>query len=400
MKRLTIGLFADSFFPFIDGVIMVVDNYARRLLKYGDVIVFAPRYKTPFDDSTLPYKVVRTLSIKTPLVDHSLPLPDLDLKFLRKVEKYDLDIVHIHSPFSLGRVGVRYAKKHNKVLIATMHSQFKQDFERFIKSERICNKLTKKLVVDVFNKCDKCIAVNKGIAKLYYEEYGYKEMPLVLNNATEMKRVDKEKAAKIINEKYNLSKKDKVFLFVGRINKLKNILFIIDALNELEKLKPNFNYKMIFVGSGQDEAELIERVKKYNLEDRVIMAGKVSDRELLANFYSRADLFLFPSLYDASSIVQVEASSQDTPTVFIDRAKTSYDIINDETGFKTVEDKEKYAKKIMEIMNDKTLYDKVSKNAYKYVYKTWDNITDELYKIYLELYKEKNSENTKNKTKK
>ena len=115
MKRLTIGLFADSFFPFIDGVIMVVDNYARRLMKYGDVIVFAPKYKTPFDDSTLPYKVVRTISIKTPLVDHRLPLPDIDLKFLRKVEKYDLDIVHIHSPFSIGRVGVRYAKKHNKV---------------------------------------------------------------------------------------------------------------------------------------------------------------------------------------------------------------------------------------------------------------------------------------------
>ena len=399
MKRLTIGLFADSFFPFIDGVIMVVDNYARRLLKYGDVIVFAPKYKTPFDDSTLPYKVVRTISIKTPLVDHSLPLPDLDLKFLRKVEKYDLDIVHIHSPFSIGRVGVRYAKKHNKVLIATMHSQFKQDFERFIKSERVCNMLTKKLVIDVFNKCDKCIAVNKGIAKLYYEEYGYKQMPLVLNNATEMVKIDKEKAARTINKKYNINKKDKVFLFVGRLNKLKNIIFIIDALNELEKLKPSFNYKMIFVGSGHDELDLRERINKYGLEDKVLLVGKVSDRELLASFYSRADLFLFPSMYDASSIVQVEASSQDTPTVFIDKSRTSCDIINDETGFKTKEDKEEYAKKIMQVMTDEKLYDKVSKNAYKYVYKTWDNITDDLYKIYLDLYKEKNNENTKNETK-
>lgn len=38
----------------------------------------------------------------------------------------------------------------------------------------------------------------------------------------------------------------------------------------------------------------------------------VKDRELLASIYARADLFLFPSLYDASSIVQIEAALQKT----------------------------------------------------------------------------------------
>ena len=41
-KRLTVGLFMDSYFPMIDGVTMVMDNYAKRLGKYGDVIVFVP----------------------------------------------------------------------------------------------------------------------------------------------------------------------------------------------------------------------------------------------------------------------------------------------------------------------------------------------------------------------
>lgn len=44
-KKITIGLFVDSFFPMTDGVIMVVDNYARRLVKYANVIVFAPKYR-------------------------------------------------------------------------------------------------------------------------------------------------------------------------------------------------------------------------------------------------------------------------------------------------------------------------------------------------------------------
>lgn len=59
-KKLTIGMFTDAFYPMLDGVIMVVDNYARRMSKFANVIVFVPEFpgKT-FDDSVLPYKVVR-----------------------------------------------------------------------------------------------------------------------------------------------------------------------------------------------------------------------------------------------------------------------------------------------------------------------------------------------------
>ena len=41
--NITIGLFIDTFFPMVDGVITVVDNYAKRLAKKADVVVFAPK---------------------------------------------------------------------------------------------------------------------------------------------------------------------------------------------------------------------------------------------------------------------------------------------------------------------------------------------------------------------
>ena len=40
-NRLKIALFIDTYFPMIDGVVMVVDNYAKRLQEYADVTVFA-----------------------------------------------------------------------------------------------------------------------------------------------------------------------------------------------------------------------------------------------------------------------------------------------------------------------------------------------------------------------
>ena len=81
MKKLTIGIFNDSFFPMTDGVIMVIDNYARRLSKYANVVVFVPEYKEAYDDSRFNYKVVRCKSIKTPLYVYAVPTPGLDKGF-------------------------------------------------------------------------------------------------------------------------------------------------------------------------------------------------------------------------------------------------------------------------------------------------------------------------------
>ena len=135
-----IGLFIDTFYPMIDGVVTVVDNYARILSNYKntEVIVFAPD-TGKYDDSKLPYKVVRCKSIKLPKLDYSLPMPKIDLRFLKSLDKYNLDIIHIHSPFTIGRLGVEYAKKHNIPLFGTIHSQFYKDFYRAANNMNICD---------------------------------------------------------------------------------------------------------------------------------------------------------------------------------------------------------------------------------------------------------------------
>lgn len=386
MKNITIGLFNDSFFPLSDGVIMVVDNYARRLSTFANVIVFVPKYiDGPFDDSKLPYKVVRCNSVKLHFIDYSLPVPKLDPKFMKEIRKYKLDIIHIHSPFTLGVVGINYAKKLGVPVVATMHSQFKQDFLKATHNEAIATLFTKELMKE-FDMCDKCVAVNKEIARIYYEEYGYKELPDVINNATEMKPVPNEKEAHdLINRKHHIKPSDKVFLFVGRINTLKNILFIVDALKKVKELKPEFRFKMLFVGSGQDEELLRNKIKEDDLEKQVILCGKVSNRYILECYYNRADLFLFPSIYDASSLVQIEAASQHTPTVFIKGTATASTVTEDVNGFMSENSVDAYANKIIEVMENKELYKKVSENAFRDLYRTWDDVVNEVFKMYLDL---------------
>lgn len=390
MKKLTIGLFNDSFFPMADGVIMVVDNYARVLSEYANVIVFVPRYTgKEYDDSRFPYKVVRCHSLKVPFLDYSLPIPKLDRKFEKELDKYKLDIVHIHSPFTMGEVGLKYAKKHHIPCIATMHSQFKQDFEKAVKSEFLAKKLNDKLI-KLFNKCDECWAVNKEVARIYYEEYKYKCMPRVMNNATEMEPVaDVKKAHEFINKRYNIKKDEKVFLFVGRINTLKNILFIADCLKAVKEKAPKLKFKMLYVGAGQDEEKLMDKIAECHLENDAILCGKVTNRKELAYYYSRADLFLFPSVYDASSIVQIEAASQKTPAVFLKNTATAATVTDNVNGFLSDYTVGAYSDKIIEVMNNKELYEKVSQNAYIDLYKTWKQMVDKAYELYKEFIEKK-----------
>lgn len=388
MKKITIGLFTDSFYPLADGVVMVVDNYARRLLKYANVIVFAPKFiEKEYDDSKLPYKVVRCNSLKIPFLDYSLPMTKLDKKFQKELNKYKLDIVHIHSPFTIGESGINYAKRHNVPCIGTMHSQFKQDFLRAVKSEKLATKLTDNLI-KIFNKCDECWAVNSEVARIFYEDYGYKKLPVVMNNATEMLPLkDDKKAINYINKKHNIKRNEKVFLFVGRINILKNILFIADSLKAVKEKEPKLKFKMLYVGCGQDENTLKQHIIDLGLEKEVILCGKITDRYELACYYKRADLFLFPSFYDASSIVQIESASQSTPTIFLKNTATSATVTDNVNGFLADYTVGAYSDKIIEVIKNKQLYDKVSKNAYIDLYKNWDDCVKEVYDKYLELMK-------------
>ena len=387
VKKINIGLFIDTFYPMVDGVITVVDNYAKRLMKYGNVFVFAPSIKIKgksFDDNTLKYKVIRSKALKVPFIDYSLPIPKVDPSFIREISKYKLDIVHIHSPFTMGEAGIKYAKINHIPVVATMHSQFKQDFKRAVKNDVLANTLTKK-IINTFNKCDECWAVNSEVGRIFYEDYGYKTMPYIMNNATEMTPVkDKNIAINKINELHDL-KNEVVFIFVGRLNNLKNIFFIVNVLEKLKEIDPKLNFKMLFIGTGQDEQELRKRIKKQNLTKEVIMCGRITDRNLLAYYYTRADLFLFPSKYDSSSIVQIEAASQKLPVLFVRGAATSATVTDNVNGFIEDEDTTLYAKRIINILKDKELYQKVCENAYHDLYRNWHDTIDEVYERYLKL---------------
>ena len=113
-KKITIGLFNDSFYPMIDWVVSVVHNYWVELSKYANVIVFTPRYLGKnYDDKKFPYKVIRCASLPIPFLDYALPIPKLDVSFKKRDGLLQLDELH-HLQFE------RYDKNMHRII--TFHA--------------------------------------------------------------------------------------------------------------------------------------------------------------------------------------------------------------------------------------------------------------------------------------
>ncbi len=98
---------------------------------------------------------------------------------------------------------------------------------------------------------------------------------------------------------------------IGRFTAQKNTLFIIDIFNEIEKKEPKA--KLLLIGHGELEGEMLSKIKQYGLNDKVLYLGK---REDIHQFYNAMDCFLLPSLYEGLPVVGVEAECCGMPMFF------------------------------------------------------------------------------------
>ncbi len=380
MKKLKVGLFMDDYFPSINGVIMVMDNQAKNMVRTdsADVTVVVPKLGVKEEES-YEYKIIRVPSIAIKPIGYSMAMPKLDISLTKDLLKEEFDIIHIHSPFIMGKLAIKIAEKLDIPVVATCHTQFDKDVYKFTKSKVVTNNVLKR-ISKIYNKCDECWAVNESVADIY-KSYGLKIKPGVIMNGTDLKYLNNTKeVAMKVNKKYKIKSNEIVLLFVGRMTIVKNILFILDSLAVMKS--KGIKFKMIFAGPFEDKDVFMQKLNDLNLVNDVIIAGKITDRQELAMLFSRAKLFLFPSLYDASSLVQKEAATQKTPTVFIEGSATADNIINNENGFLAPNDHILYAERIIEILNDTKLYDKVSAGAYKSAFKTWEELNEDLMNKY------------------
>ncbi len=192
---------------------------------------------------------------------------------------------------------------------------------------------------------------------------GYpKEKIDILNNAIEHKLFKNTKIEK---------SETPLITYIGRIKKYKNIDKVIEAVPYLIKKHPDF--KLVIGGKGDYLPELKNQVAKLSLEKYVEFKGFLSEEEK-AKLLGKAWLFVTMAEKEGWGITVIEANAMKTPAIGSNGPGLRDSIQNGETGFLVpLNNSEKLAEKIDNLLIDKTELKRISENAFKWANNfTWE----------------------------
>ena len=169
-------------------------------------------------------------------------------------------------------------------------------------------------------------------------------------------------------------------LFVGRLEKQKNLENLIKAISLIKKVQ----IKTIFIGQGSLKSELI-RYAKQNQVDLKIIPPVLNEK--LPNAYHEADIFALVSSAEGHSKVILEAQSCGLP-VLASREGSINQIKDNETGILCNLDAEDIAGKINLMIKSKLLRKKIAKNARKEIEKKYsiDYLMEKEIKFLMKIY--------------
>ncbi len=362
-----IGQFNDSFSPIADGVSSVVRNYAYWLQeKYGECYVVTPNFPGYVDNES--FNVLRYNSLPIPMrKPYRAGMAFSDIAFLKKISGLRFDIIHAHSPFSSGRLGLRIARRLDIPIVTTFHSKYYDDFKSALKSAHAAKMLLKS-IMEFYNRVDRVWTVS-GTAVDTIREYGYKGCIDIVGNGTD-----------IVCDgcpDRNDGLKDKIrFLYVGQQVWHKNLKIMIFALKKLKD--SGLQFHMTMVGEGCNQQSVKKLVQRLEMDKDFIFTGRINDRGKLKTIYMQTDLNLFPSEYDTFSLVVREAAALGCPSLVITRSCAAEGIEDGYNGYLSENDVSAFASCIQKAAADAQLLKTAGRNARDTLYRPWESVIDEV----------------------
>ena len=386
-EKLSVCLLNDSFPPLIDGVANTVMNYAANINKnHGSAAVAVPYYPGA-DDSRYDYKIIRYPSINTEkILNYRAGYPFMP-KTVDEVKEENINIIHTHCPFASTFLARVLRGAIDAPVVFTYHTKFDVDIARAVNNKFLQEKVIHQMVKNI-EACDEVWVVSEGAGE-NLKSLGYKGEYVVMRNGVDIPkgRVSDELIAEAAKS-YDIPENVPVFLFVGRMAWYKGLDTILEALEKLDEKGKDF--RMVFIGGGLDIEEVKNYAKELGIDEKCIFTGPIHNRETIRAWYCRADLFLFPSVYDTNGLVVREAAACGLASLLIKGSCAAEGITDGETGFLCENNAESFSEKLFEILKTPEIMKKTGKNAMDKIYISWEDSVakaSERYKTVLENYR-------------
>ena len=370
MPKETFCLLNDSFPPFVDGVANAVINYATEIKRHDkSPLVITPSHPDAndrnFDFDIIRYKSLRFLKFK----GYYTGVP-FSSKTLRFAKSNNISLIHSHCPLVSTFLAREIRKVTKSPIIMTYHSKFDIEIESLTKSHFI-RATAQKVLLNNISACDEVWVVSDGAGKSL-RNLGYSGKYIVMPNGVDFTHARLPRSVVVSTTAgYDLPNGIPLYLFVGRMLWYKGIRIILDALAKLKSM--NKDFRMIFIGDGNERQEIKKYSKKCKVFDKCLFLGSITNREALKAWYCRADLLLFPSTYDTNGLVVREAAACDVAAVLISKSAAAEGITHNRNGFLIDENAESLYTCLSELYGRPETTKRVGKNAGDQVYFSWEN---------------------------
>jgi glycosyltransferase involved in cell wall biosynthesis len=284
--------------PDIGGVETHVKEISERLVRAGhdvEVITTDPTGKLSKREKINGVKVIRFRSFAPGNAYYFAP------QIYTYLKKHNYDVIHAHSYHafpaffaSLGRHGGKFA------FTPHYHRRGHTAFRNLLhKPYRLLGKL-------IFSRADFVICVSEYEKKLVESDFNVAAKTVKIPNGINLKEFEKlRQPRKGSKEKAG---REKLLLYVGRLEEYKGVQYIIQSLPEFQ------GFRLRIVGKGPYEAELRNMAKTLEVEERIEWLKDLSRKELL-ECYADADIFLMLSSHEAYGITVAEALAAGTPCI-------------------------------------------------------------------------------------
>ncbi len=360
-------------YPHLGGVENHVEELSRYLSKRGhEVTVVTSNHdkKQPREERYNGYRIVRvkphSIMFNTPI------MPGLS----EKLKEMEGDVFHVHFPPPITELlSIRALKKSAAPVVMTYHC----DLDLPIPLGSAVTDLYSKIVTTyAVNYVDRLIMTSSSYAATSTAMWS---APMdIIPNAVDHERFNPNLDGDVIRERHDLGGK-KVVMYVGRLRFHKGLEYFVEAA----KWTPS-NAVHLVVGEGDMLSRLRSLVKVYNLEKKVMFAGRVSYADLPL-YYAACDMLVLPSVsrLEAFGIVGLEAMATAKPVIVSDIPGVRAVIKNRETGL-LVEpfDSRDIAKKINFLLENPELRRKMGLKARKRVEQryTWEKVSRRIESVF------------------
>ena len=361
-----IGLFTDSYPPYINGVSTSVAMLKKALEQQGHVV-----YVVTVSNHALRYeynekeRILKIPGIPIGIYDYRISRI-YPVSMINKMRNWKLDVIHSHTEFGIGILARLFAKQFNIPLVHTYHTLY-EDYTHYI-THGYFDKSSKK-IVEYLTKfyCDKTahelIVPTNKIYRLFKDKYEFTKNIHIIPTGIEVDRffvenIDRKEVDKL-RKNLGFSKKDFVILFVGRLAEEKNVEFLINAQKKL--IEKDSNMKLLIVGDGPDKGKYEQLAKDIGIGDYVYFNGKAAWEEIPI-YYHVADLFATASTSETQGLTVIEAMASGTTPLCIND-DSFVGTVTDELNGRIFENEEQYISEVMQLYKDKDYREKMNNQA-------------------------------------